>query len=426
MSGYSSGATVAPANAYDAARGSLLFERTVASVVVDVAGVTQLHLDTALTMTIRAELGGGWVFPAVSHTAGAFPFEAREPGARVRHVGVEGLALEAAYTVGEEDSDESHAWQGLTFDNVRHGFARRLACRHFGFACVNVMRGAIHVTVEDCSSKRPVSKIGGGRRYSFNVDGSLVLMQRLFAEYGRHDFVSGSRVVGPNVWRDSTATNAYSELGPHHRFSSGQLYDGITASADAGVRFAVYNRGPMGSGHGWTGTGVVYFNCASVCTGTRCTEGFMVDSPPEDSGINWAIGCVADSKVPAVLYRSGYHGNSYALTAPCAADSSDRPYQCCVASRQPKVGGEAFSPGGHWQSNGEHVTTVPSLYLAQLSERTASAPPPTTTPIVTTNHPTDRSDECTSCAAIFDRRGLRGKPKCRIRANVPVASVPCR
>ena len=52
-----------------------------------------------------------------------------------------------------------------------------------------------------------------------------------------------SQTPGPNVFLDSIATNAYSDIGPHHRYATGQLYDNIS-----GDNINVRNRYNSGTG----------------------------------------------------------------------------------------------------------------------------------------------------------------------------------
>ena len=61
--------------------------------------------------------------------------------------------------------------------------------------------------------------------------------------------VSGSIAAGPNVWAHSKATNEFADIGPHMRWSYGQLYDNIQ-----GRQMQAWDRGKMGSGHGWSST----------------------------------------------------------------------------------------------------------------------------------------------------------------------------
>ena len=173
------------------------YRREIAAVAGNV-----LTLDLPLTQALDAAHGGGQVYP-YSHSG------------RVSHSGVRDLAFVSAYSDGPED--ETHAWTAVHFDEILHGFAENLRCRHFGFACVQAGYHANHVTVKDCRSEAMVSLITGGRRYSFVVNGGSNLFTGCTADTGRHDFASGSRVPGPNVFHDCHATHAYADIGPHHR-----------------------------------------------------------------------------------------------------------------------------------------------------------------------------------------------------------------
>ena len=104
-------------------------------------------------------------------------------------------------------------------------------------ACPLTDDGSSHTTMIDLKMMDAVSPITGGRRYSFHTEGDTNLFVRCAARRGRHDFVSGSLAVGPNVWLDSESTAAYSDIGPHHRYAVGQLYDSIV-----GAMFRAWNR----------------------------------------------------------------------------------------------------------------------------------------------------------------------------------------
>ena len=117
----------------------------------------------------------------------------------------------------------------MQFDRVKNAWARRLTTVHFYHGPVTAETGAKWITVEDCRSLAPVSLITGGRRYPYNIDGQLVLMQRCFSSEARHAFVFGARVPGPNVFFDCRSERDYATSEPHHRWSVGGLYDNITA-----------------------------------------------------------------------------------------------------------------------------------------------------------------------------------------------------
>jgi hypothetical protein len=96
-------------------------------------------------------------------------------------------------------------------------------------------------------------------------------------EDGRHDYVTGARVCGPNVFYNCTAKNEHADIGPHHRWSSGTLYDNIVSDGEINVQ----DRQWMGSGHGWSGVTQVVWNCQAKAAAVQ---------KPWVSGTNYCIG----------------------------------------------------------------------------------------------------------------------------------------
>lgn len=175
---------------------------------------------------------------------------------RISNVGIERLRLVSEYVKGEETSDEDHAQSAVVIDKAEHGWVRDISAHHFVYATVWAMKDARNFTVTDSHSVDPVSEIDGRRRYSFKIEGSFHLFQNNTAKKGRHDFVTGGRVAGPNVFFNSKATNTYSDTGPHMKWAMGTLYDNITAD-----EINVQDRGDMGTqGHGWAGAQQVFWN----------------------------------------------------------------------------------------------------------------------------------------------------------------------
>ena len=206
------------------------------------------------------------------------------PG-RISQVGVESLSFVAGYDSAWQ-GDEQHAATAVQMDKLEHGYVNSITCAQFWYACVSVEVNAKHVTVLDASNVKPVSKITGGRRYAFNLHGSASLFSRCKADRGRHDFVSQYRAAGPNVFYNSHSTNAYNDIGPHHRWAQGILFDSVTTkkAAFSGGWCNIQDRGNSGSGHGWTATAAVFYNC-------KASHGIKVESPPGST--NWGIGCTA-------------------------------------------------------------------------------------------------------------------------------------
>lgn len=131
------------------------------------------------------------------------------------------------------------------------------------------------------------------RGYSFDIDGSLSLVTNCSATKGRHDYVTGSKVAGPNVFHGCTATQTYADIGPHHRHATGLLFDRVD-----GGQSRVWDRGNMGSGHGWSGATTMLWNVVA-----RDGQDVRVDSPP--GTYNWCVGCVAAELNGEGLYDSG-------------------------------------------------------------------------------------------------------------------------
>jgi hypothetical protein len=243
---------------------------------------------------------------------------------RIRNVGVENLRGVSEFDAsvveeyGKEKvksySDENHAWDFININWAENVWVRDITARHFAYSAVNIQK-AKWVTVQDCKSLDMVSRIWGGRRYSFNIDGQLCLVLRCEATTGRHDFVSGAWVCGPNAFVDCSASNTYSTSEPHHRWSTGILFDNVKAP------LAFQDRQNYGTGHGWSSANCVAWNCEGK---------IIIQNPP--TAQNWAIGHVGK-----------------------------------------KVDGD-FMPReeGYWESNGRHFQPR-SLYFQQLGDRLGKA-----------------------------------------------------
>ncbi|PTM14498.1 MAG: hypothetical protein DA408_02640 [Bacteroidetes bacterium] len=71
---------------------------------------------------------------------------------------------------------------------------------------------------------------------------------------------------------------SYADIGPHHRWATGLLFDNVRGGA-----IRVQNRGASGSGHGWAGNTTMFWNLLSYA------DDIKVESPR--GGKNWGIGC---------------------------------------------------------------------------------------------------------------------------------------
>ena len=271
----------------------LEFRRTITAI-----NGNELTLDAPIVQAIETQYGGGEVY--------RYTFN-RE----LENIGFEALRLESSFA---SETDENHGWIAIRIDGVRNGWVRQVTALYFGYGLVTIDSQSQQITVEDCAMLEPKSVITGGRRYSFNIDDSeFLLFQRCLARQGRHDFVSGSRTHGPNVFVDSRAVQANSDIGPHQRYATGQNYDNILTDGAINVQ----NRRGSGSGHGWAGAQIMFWNNQAAS--------LIADAPT--GAMNWSVGSVGA-----------------------------------------KTSGSAGEPFGIWDSENQRVQPR-SLFYAQLEER---------------------------------------------------------
>ena len=211
-----------------------------------------------------------------------------ESSRRISHCGVENIRIQSFY---ESNADESHAWTAVRIRDSENCWVKQVTGQYLAYSTVNI-ESANFITVQDCAYIDPKSQVSGGRRYPFAIQEGLGnLFQRCYAKFGRHDFTTGSRVTGPNVFLDGLAESAQSDIGPHHRWATGILFDNIK-----GGSIRVWNRGDSGSGHGWAGAQTMFWNMASY------SGEFRVDSP--QGSINWGVGCIGTNQTGEGYWES--------------------------------------------------------------------------------------------------------------------------
>ncbi|MDP4209007.1 MAG: T9SS type A sorting domain-containing protein [Bacteroidota bacterium] len=237
------------------------------------------------TLTINIPV----VDPFQDAYGGAEIFKSNITG-RVSNCGIENLRVESYYA-GEED--ENHGWNAIMLERAENCWVKGVVAKFFAYTCVNVSDQSVFNTVEDCAMIDPKAITTGGRKYSFNLEynSSCNLFNRCVTWGGRHDYVTGSRVPGPNVFLDCDAENTFADIGPHHRWATGLLFDNIR-----GGQIHVQNRKDMGSGHGWAGAQTLFWNCNSY------KDDIKVESPP--SARNFGIGCIGLTKNGAGYWES--------------------------------------------------------------------------------------------------------------------------
>jgi hypothetical protein len=235
------------------------FER----IITAIKGNT-IYLDNPIVLAMETKYGGGEIYK--------YSYEGR-----IAEVGIENLMLESEFL---SDIDEDHGWDAISFNRINNSWISGVTSKYFGYSCVNLGNESKQITVKDSKCLAPKSQIIGGRRYSFNNDGQLNLFVNCFSSEGRHDYVTGAKVRGPNVFFNCTSVNAKADIGPHHRLAVGTLFDNITTDGEINIQ----DRGNWGTGHGWAGINQVIWNSTAAKAAIQ---------NPYVGGKNYAIGFTA-------------------------------------------------------------------------------------------------------------------------------------
>ncbi|WEK18900.1 MAG: hypothetical protein P0Y49_19185 [Candidatus Pedobacter colombiensis] len=244
--------------------------------IVAISGNT-ITLNAAIVDPMQIKYGGGFIYK--TNVSG-----------RINNSGIESLRVTSYYA---NEDDEDHGWNGIVLTRAENCWVKQVTAQYFGYSAVSLSTLSVFNTIEECAMLEPKSQTTGSRKYSFNLEAgaSFNLFQRCYTNGGRHDYVSGSRVPGPNVFLDSYSINTKADIGPHHRWATGILFDNIY-----GGEIHVQNRKAMGSGHGWAGAQTMFWNCKSS------NYDIKVESPV--GAKNWGIGCTAPQKNGAGYWES--------------------------------------------------------------------------------------------------------------------------
>ena len=243
--------------------------------IVNIQGNT-ITIDAPVIDPIQTKYGGGYIYKA-------------NISGRISNSGVENMRLTSYYA---NDTDENHGWEAVKLSRATNCWVKKVTAQYFGYSCVSISSQSSYNTIEECAMVDPKSQTTGGRKYSFNMTGgSFNLFQRCYTWGGRHDFVTGARTAGPNVFLDCYAENTQNDMGPHQRWATGILFDNIRAGI-----MHVENRKASGTGHGWTGAQVMFWNSLSYKgeIGVHSPKGAM----------NWAIGSIGLSKTGTGYFES--------------------------------------------------------------------------------------------------------------------------
>jgi len=239
------------------------YDLTYERIITKISGNT-IYIDNPIVMAMETQYGGGKIYK--------YNFEGR-----ISQCAIEDLFMESEF---ESDTAENHGWDAISFNRIENGWIKNVTSKYFGYSCVNLGNQSKWITVDGCKCLDAKSQIIGGRRYSFNNDGQMNLFMNCHATEGRHDYVTGAKVAGPNVFYNCTATNEHADIGPHHRWATGTLYDNIVTDGEINAQ----DRGNWGTGHGWAGVNQVFWNCTATKAAIQ---------NPYVSGKNYVFGMTA-------------------------------------------------------------------------------------------------------------------------------------
>lgn len=275
---------------------------------------TEIAIGSPLVQPLQTKFGGGRI-SKVSIASGE----------RLHHVGVESLRLVGPGITGSCPADSPGRLQhGVHVQYTENSWVRNVTVQHVSNSAVRLWY-AKHITVQDCASLTPLGPKSGGYRYTFDInDGSShCLVQRTYAEDGRHDYVLGARTQGPNVFLDGYSIKGLTS-GPHQRWATGCLFDNLKLES---MIAPSEHRGTSGTGHSWSGAQMIAWNTE--------TPTIVNDAPV--GHLSYAIGAIAKETPSSFINNTkpGVHR-------------------------------------GYYESTGTHMSTR-SLYLKQLEDRLGRA-----------------------------------------------------
>lgn len=269
----------------------MYWERKIVSVCGDC-----LYLDAPIVMALDKNYGGGSIYK-LSYS-------------RVSESGIENIGIDCIFDAsithdygggkkgGLQYEDEKHAKNAILVAAADNCWVRRVTSTHMNLSLAYLGDYAIRVTVEDCTSKDPVSIVSGGRRYAYLLAQSeLCLVKNCTCDNDRHGCcTSGHGTPGPNVYYACTGTNMHDAMGVHMAWSTGTLLDNIHTD---GI-IAVEDRGYSGNGHGWSGANTVFWN---IEVGNDRTKSYVTCQSP------WA-----KENTPSLEFHSPFaSGRNYAI-----------------------------------------------------------------------------------------------------------------
>lgn len=283
------------------------FQRIITSIDGD-----SITIHSPVILPMQAKFGGGEIIK-LSYSR-----------KRLNNVGVEHMRLVGTGITATCPADDPNRLQtAVHYEYTENSWIRGITVLHTSNSLFKLWDSQ-YITAEDCASIEPLGPKSAGYRYTFYIDAasSHNLCQRTYTDNGRHDYVLGPRIPGPNVFLDGVSERGGTQ-GPHQRWATGTLFDNLKMQS----LIALEHRGTSGSGHSWAGVQSTIWNTES--------PSIICDAPV--GHMNYAIGNSGNEIL------SGYINNT--------------------------------RPGvyrGHYDQHGTHVAPR-SLYLKQLECRLGAA-----------------------------------------------------
>ncbi len=280
------------------------FERYITGIFSDI-----IEIHSPIILPMQEKYGGGEVHK--------INFDL---GERIQNTGVENLRIVGTGITQTCAADNPNRLKtAVHFDHVENSWLRAVTVLHTSNSLFKTWNSH-YITIEDCASIEPLGPKRAGYRYTFYYDAASGhnLCQRTYTYDGRHDYVLGPRIPGPNVFLDGYSLKGGTQ-GPHQRWATGTLFDNLKLES----LIALEHRGSSGSGHGWAGIQSTIWNNEAPSIICDAPKGYM----------NYAIGNIANE------VQSQYISNS-------------------------RTGVHR----GYFDSHGSHVQPR-SLYLQQLEDR---------------------------------------------------------
>lgn len=254
-----------------------------------VTGGSDLTLDVPLTVALDKRWGSAMVFRYTW------------PG-RIQDAGVENLSIVSDYDA-RYPKDEDHCWNGVYIDAAKDCWVRLVDFRHLAGSAVVIQNGGSQITVEDCTSRAPISEIGGFRRRTFYTLGEKVLFQRCWSEQGINDFCAGYCAAGPNAFVQCASKESLGFSGSISMWATGLLFDVVDID---GNDLSFRNLGLDKYGAGWSTANSMMW---------QCTAANIWSDDPDADARNYTYGCWSDFRGTSQMSDVNNHIRPWSIFA---------------------------------------------------------------------------------------------------------------